>query len=589
MSTQILNADKNKKFNLHALINKVRSNPKISLIVVTAAAIAILTVLILWVKEAKYSTLFSSLNDKDGGAIVAQLNQMNIPYRFSQQGDTILVPDDKVHEVRLRLAQQGLPKGNSVGFELLDKDKFGISQFSEQINYQRALEGELSRTIETISAVNSARVHLAIPKPSLFVREQKEPSASVTLNLVPGKNLDQGQIDAITHLISSSVSALPPGNVTVIDQNGRLLTYNGEGARNLNGTQLDYTAKIEEQIRRRIEAILTPMLGVGNVHAQVTADIDFSKQEETQELFGPNHLPENTSIRSQQISQSDQLGTLSVGGIPGALSNQPTPPAAAPIEQTLQATAAAQNSQQDGTVAGQNKPLENIYPKNHRRDQVINYELNRTVRHNQQPEGRLKRLSVAVLVNYQKVASSEPVTVTTNAESVDNEENNESTTSVNIDEERYQPVSEELLKKVEMLTREAMGYSDLRGDSLTISNAQFLESEDSMNAYPLWATPHLISLVTDIIRYLILIIVAWILWRKLIRPQWQRYQEKVNQEEPVVVKPLEEETKKAIETARRTIQDAEQHASAMRELVEKDPRIMALIVRHWLSKDLGKE
>ncbi|EHC1573560.1 flagellar M-ring protein FliF [Escherichia coli] len=204
-------------------LNRLRANPKIPLIVAGSAAVAVMVALILWAKAPDYRTLFSNLSDQDGGAIVSQLTQMNIPYRFSEASGAIEVPADKVHELRLRLAQQGLPKGGAVGFELLDQEKFGISQFSEQVNYQRALEGELSRTIETIGPVKGARVHLAMPKPSLFVREQKSPSASVTVNLLPGRALDEGQISAIVHLVSSAVAGLPPGNVTLVDQGGHLL------------------------------------------------------------------------------------------------------------------------------------------------------------------------------------------------------------------------------------------------------------------------------------------------------------------------------------------------------------------------------
>lgn len=250
-------------------LNRLRANPKIPLIVAGSAAVAVMVALILWAKAPDYRTLFSNLSDQDGGAIVSQLTQMNIPYRFSEASGAIEVPADKVHELRLRLAQQGLPKGGAVGFELLDQEKFGISQFSEQVNYQRALEGELSRTIETIGPVKGARVHLAMPKPSLFVREQKSPSASVTVNLLPGRALDEGQISAIVHLVSSAVAGLPPGNVTLVDQGGHLLTQSNTSGRDLNDAQLKYASDVEGRIQRRIEAILSPIVGNGNIHASL--------------------------------------------------------------------------------------------------------------------------------------------------------------------------------------------------------------------------------------------------------------------------------------------------------------------------------
>ena len=241
-------------------LNRLRANPKIPLIVAGSAAVAVMVALILWAKAPDYRTLFSNLSDQDGGAIVSQLTQMNIPYRFSEASGAIEVPADKVHELRLRLAQQGLPKGGAVGFELLDQEKFGISQFSEQVNYQRALEGELSRTIETIGPVKGARVHLAMPKPSLFVREQKSPSASVTVNLLPGRALDEGQISAIVHVVSSAVAGLPPGNVTLVDQGGHLLTQSNTSGRDLNDAQLKSKAVFSGVLKRSCRLLLVTVI-----------------------------------------------------------------------------------------------------------------------------------------------------------------------------------------------------------------------------------------------------------------------------------------------------------------------------------------
>ncbi|EFC4111739.1 flagellar M-ring protein FliF [Escherichia coli] len=301
-------------------LNRLRANPKIPLIVAGSAAVAVMVALILWAKAPDYRTLFSNLSDQDGGAIVSQLTQMNIPYRFSEASGAIEVPAEKVHELRLRLAQQGLPKGGAVGFELLDQEKFGISQFSEQVNYQRALEGELSRTIATIGPVKGARVHLAMPKPSLFVREQKSPSASVTVNLLPGRALDEGQISAIVHLVSSAVAGLPPGNVTLVDQGGHLLTQSNTSGRDLNDAQLKYASDVEGRIQRRIEAILSPIVGNGNIHAQVTAQLDFASKEQTEEQYRPNGDESHAALRSRQLNESEQSGSGYPGGVqPAAL------------------------------------------------------------------------------------------------------------------------------------------------------------------------------------------------------------------------------------------------------------------------------
>ena len=396
-----------------SIVNRLRANPKIPLLIAGAIAIAVIAVLALWAKSPDYRVLYSNISDRDGGAIVTQLTQMNIPYRFTDNGTALLIPAEKVHETRLRLAQQGLPKGGAVGFELLDQEKFGISQFSEQINYQRALEGELSRTIETLGPVQTARVHLALPKPSLFVREQKQPSASVTLNLQPGRALDEGQINAIVYMVSSSVAGLPAGNVTVVDQGGHLLTQSDGTGRDLNATQLKYANEVESRIQRRIEAILQPMVGNGNVHAQVTAQIDNAVREQTDEEYKPNQGTNQAAVRSQQLSDSSQSGGQLSGGVPGALTNQPAPPPTGNITNPPQAgaNANAANAQRPASTIDTNGRRSSS-ASNARRDETINYEVDRTIRHTQQKAGNIDRLSVAVVVNYGTNASGKSIPLT---------------------------------------------------------------------------------------------------------------------------------------------------------------------------------
>ncbi len=265
--------------NLMAALERIRSSPKIVLLICGSVAITLIISLLFWAKSPDYRVLYSNITDQDGGAIVAQLAQMNVPYRFDDRGGAIMVPADNVYEARLKLAQLGLPKGGAVGFELLDQEKFGISQFSEQVNFQRALEGELSRTIETLGPVTSARVHLAIPKPSMFVREQKQPSASVTVNMNSGRTLESGQVSAITYLIASAVPGLNADDVTIVDQNGRLLTQRGGQA--IQTSQLKFTSEVEADFQQRIQSILAPIVGRNNVKAQVTAQLDFTLHEQS--------------------------------------------------------------------------------------------------------------------------------------------------------------------------------------------------------------------------------------------------------------------------------------------------------------------
>ena len=242
-----------------------------------ALAIALIVGLLLWSKPADYAVLFSNLDERDGGAIVTTLQQMNVPYRFSDNGSAILVPSSQVHDLRLRLAAQGLPRGGNVGFELMDNQKLGITQFAEQINYQRAVEGELARTIQNIGAVSAARVHLAIPKKTGFLRDKEKPSASVMVTLRPGRVLDEAQIAGIVHLVSSSVPELTPDRVTVVDQSGNLLTRSPDQNKgDLDAKQLAFIQELESAYVRRVESILEPIVGAGNFKAQVAVEVDFN-------------------------------------------------------------------------------------------------------------------------------------------------------------------------------------------------------------------------------------------------------------------------------------------------------------------------
>ncbi|GJL37624.1 Flagellar M-ring protein [Phytobacter ursingii] len=560
MSATATSAPQNKSLEW---LNRLRANPKIPLMVAAAAAVAIVVAMVLWAKSPDYRTLYSNLSDQDGGAIVTQLTQMNIPYRFSENGGALEVPADKVHELRLRLAQQGLPKGGAVGFELLDQEKFGISQFSEQVNYQRALEGELARTIETLGPVKTARVHLAMPKPSLFVREQKSPSASITVNLAPGRAMDDGQITAIVHLVSSAVAGLPPGNVTVVDQSGRLLTQSNTAGRDLNDAQLKYASDVESRVQRRIESILAPIVGNGNVHAQVTAQIDFANKEQTEEQYQPNGDASQAVLRSRQTNESEQVGGSYPGGVPGALSNQPAPANAAPIT-TPQAN--QQNGQQNQT--GQqtaSSAANSAVPRNTTRNETANYEVDRTIRHTKMNVGDIERLSVAVVVNYRTLADG-----------------------------KTEALTADQLKQIEDLTREAMGYTEKRGDTLNVVNSPFNATDDVGGQLPFWQQQSFIDQMLTAGRWLLVLIVAWLLWRKAVRPQLVRRQEEAKAiqeaqraraeiEESVEVRLSKDEQLQQRRNNQRL--SAEVMSQRIREMSDNDPRVVALVIRQWMSTE----
>ena len=467
--------------------------------VATAAMIAIIVGAILWSRQPDWKTLFSNLNEKDGGTIVTVLEQQNIPHRYSDNG-ALQVPADRVHDIRLKLASQGLPRGGMVGFELMENQKFGISQFAEQVNYQRGLEGELARTIQSIAAVQSARVHLAIPKPSVFVREEQKPTASVMLNVYPGRSLDGAQIAGITHLVSSSVPQLPATNVTVIDQTGALLSQlkNKLTEAGLDATQVKYVRDIEGSIIKRIEDILKPMLGDENFKVQVAADIDFSQSEQTAESYRPNNTPETTAIRSRQTNESASVNQ-SAGGVPGALTNQPPVPATAPLTQPPTGTSPGQpgkTAEIQGKLdaAGVTAPLNGVgQPINTSKAATVNFEVDKTIRHTKQGMGDIRRLSAAVVINHRK-------DIDKNGQPVN------------------KPIPEAEMKQINELVREAMGFNKERGDSISVANAPFTAGEKIDSSVPLWKDPETISYAKDIFKYLLIALIVAFLFLKIIQP-----------------------------------------------------------------------
>ena len=484
---------------LRDAFNRLGSQQKLGFMVAIAALIAIVVGTILWSQQPDWKVLFSNLNEKDGGAIVTILEQQNIPHRYSD-GGALMIPANRVHEVRLKLASQGLPRGGMVGFELMENQKFGISQFAEQVNYQRGLEGELARTIQSIGAVQSARVHLAIPKPSVFVREAQKPTASVMLNLYPGRTLDGAQVAGITHLISSSVPQLPATNVTLIDQSGALLSQlkSKMTEAGLDPTQLKYVQEIESGIIKRIDDILKPMLGSDNFKVQVAADIDFSQSEQTAETFRPNSTPETTAIRSQQNNETASVNQAA-GGVPGALTNQPPVPATAPLTQPPTGGSGGQPGkpgeiQGKIDVGGITAPLNAAgQPISTSKNETINYEIDKTIRHTKQGMGNIRRLSAAVVVNHRKEVDKNGKPVS-------------------------KPIPDAEMKQINDLVREAMGFTKERGDTISVANAPFTTVDRAEDEMPLWKDPENISYARELLKYLLIAAVVAFLYFKIIQP-----------------------------------------------------------------------
>ncbi|HRP19338.1 MAG TPA: flagellar basal-body MS-ring/collar protein FliF [Alicycliphilus sp.] len=430
-----------------------------------ALLLAVLVAAFFYGRQPEYRVLFSGLNDKDGGAIVAQLAQMNVPYKYTEGGGAIMVPAERVHDVRLRLATQGLPKGSVTGFELMEANRFGVTQFQERLNFQRGLEGELTRSIQALASVQSARVHLALPNQNGFFREQQKPSASVLLSLYPGRMLDRAQLAGIVHLVASSVPELAPSAVSVLDDTGKLLSQSPDGgaSNGVDAQQLAYVQQIEQQYTRRILDLLEPVVGKNNVKAQVTAEVDFNQTESTVEQHRPNLAPDASAVRSQQIVESGgDKGAQPPTGVPGAVSNQPPQGSTAPINGANPPPTAA-NAQQQPGAAGQGK-----------RESITNYEVDKTTRVTRGGMGAIKRVNAAVVVNYQSVSEEEGKPPVAKA------------------------LSPEQIEQMTALVRETIGYSKERGDSVNLMNTPFLVDAAPAADLPLWKQPEVVELAKSL-------------------------------------------------------------------------------------------
>jgi flagellar M-ring protein FliF len=532
--------------------SRLPARHKLAIMLVLAVVAAVLAATWLWARTPSYAVLFSNLSERDGGAIIGALQQQNIPYKFSEGGGAILVPAHQVHDTRLRLASQGLPKGGLVGFELMETQKLGVSQFLEQVNYQRALEGELARSIQSLAAVAGARVHLAIPKQSAFLRDEQKPSASVLVNLHPGRSLEPAQVAGITHLVSSSVPHLTSANVNVIDQSGSLLSGASDNLRTagLDPTQLKYVKDLELSYIKRIEDILTPITGPGNLRAQVAADVDFSQAEQTAETYRPNQTPNQPSIRSQQTSESatTQPGAA---GVPGALSNQPPAPATAPLTTppapgTPAATTSASNAQ----------------PMNTRKDATTNFELDKTIRHVKQSVGTIKRLSVAVVVNHKTEKLADGKTKTT-------------------------PLSDAQMKQINALVKEAMGYNTERGDTLNVANSPFDSgTKEPIPDTPIWKDPETVGFGKDLGKYLVIAgLTAYLLFgvlRPLVRGVVQRLES--DHDAFSAQAQLTHDASGAVLPSPAVIA-YDQKLANVKAIAKQDPKLVANVIKDWVGNN----
>jgi flagellar M-ring protein FliF len=455
----------------------------------TAVLVALLLLLSFSARDSDYRVLFPGLSDKEGGQVIERLVQMNVPYRFAEGGTSILVPSSRVAELRMKLAAAGLPGpgynaaggGGAQGYELLDGNSFGQTQGAERMKFQRAKEGELVRSIESLESVRSARVHLALPNQNGFFREQQKPSASVVLTLHPGRTLERAQIAGIVSLVAASVPEMSPKAVNVIDSSGTLLSGHDEaGADGLDSQQLQFRRDIEAMHLKRVLALLEPVVGRENVRATVTAEVDFARVEQTAEAFRPNQGEgATTAIREQRSEESTSASGASPTGVPGAVTNQPQAAAAAPINGNAQALQAAGG----GGTGG-----------NTRREAATRYELDRTITVTRNAVGNVRRLTAAVVVNHQ---------MTTDARGRTN----------------AAPLSDKEIEQLTALVQQGIGFNAERGDAVKVINAPFRsETPAPEEPAPLWQQPWLVDLLKTSAAPLALAAVAVVVVLTLIRP-----------------------------------------------------------------------
>lgn len=523
-----------------------------------AASVAIGVAVAFWTVEDEYRPLYGRMDNLDAPAVVDILEQQRIKYRLDANTGAILVAADDVHMARLKLAEVGIPGKSDVGFEIMDKEQpLGTSQFTENTRYHRSLEGELARTITNITSIRSARVHLALPKRSVFVRDARKPTASVFVEVFAGRTVEPVHVKAITNLVASSIPELQPADVTVVDQRGNLLSTGEESQELLlAGKQHVYARTVEDNLIKRVNSILEPVVGAGKYRAEVSADIDFTAVEQAAETFNPD-LP---AIRSEQVLNEQRSGEIT-GGIPGALTNQP-PGTATQVPEQI--------DPQTGQPVGQQPP------RNLREQATRNFELDRTISYTRHQQGTLKRLTVAVVVDDKIVKNAEGM-------------------------ETRQPWTDNELERLAILVRDAVGFSAVRGDSVNVLNSPFYGTDEEVSMgmeLPWWK-----EWVVPNIKYIVLLLVFLVLVFGLILPVVRGLARSggnaADDEEARQLAAMEaaglgydglsDETVTLTGASSLMLpgpeEGYEQQLNAIKGLIADDPGRVAQVVKSWINKD----
>lgn len=549
-----LNA-RSRSMSVSTLIENLTSLPvarQVGIIIGLAASIALAAGILMWSQTTSYTLLFGNMEATELNEVVQLLDNQRVDYKLDANAGSVMVPTDRVHSLRLQLASEGYPKQPETGYQLLDREQgFGISQFRETTQYHRALEGELAKSVSSLNQVESARVMLGMPKRTVFVRNQEAPTASVVIKLRSGLSLDEQAVAAIVHLVAASIPNLEPKNVTVVDQRGNLLSNNHQtGNMQMNMRQLEYTRTVEETLSSRVVNLVAPIVGGANkVRAQVTAELDFTQQEQTRELFDPDP----SAIRSEQEIREINRNEGPTG-IPGALTNQPPRAGLAPEE---------------GYTGAQDDP--NLRSLSERRTR--NFEIDRTVSHIKNAVGNIRRLSVAVVLDDKLVVVDGQL--------------------------QRQPLSEDELLSYRRLITDTVGLDETRGDTLTLVNASFVEPEDDFfEAQPIWQEPWFWDVMKQVLAALALFIIVFGVIRPMLRDLSRKEETYLDYPDEVPEDDDElrdgDEIAEALEKMNREMQaqvaeDNENNTEEadvfekVKSLAMSDPKLASMIIKQWMQ------
>ena len=529
-----------------------------------AASVALGVYVFMWSRTPHFSMLYSDLSDRDLMQIADTLKAAQIPYQVESGGGAVMVDASKLDDARMKLAAAGLPRGTARGFELLDeKPAFGTSQFLERARYQRAIEGELARSIARIDNIRAARVQIAQPPDSVFARQRRESSASVIVDLYPGRNLTAEQTSAISHLVSASVPSLAAERVTIVDSRGNLLTgEGGDHALTVSSQRFDYSRRLELSYVNSIEAILTPMVGPDGVRAQVNADLDFTQTEQTRESYDPD----GKSVRSERSLEEEHSGE-GQGGIPGALSNSPPTTAAAP-EQTPAATAA-------NASPASAKPEAKVPTTSNRRTQSTrNYELDHTISHTKPSMGSIRRLSVAVLVRN----PSAPVVPDKKGKGKGKK-----------DAQAATAIAPEQIEHMTQLVKQAIGFDLARGDTVSVTAADFLAPPipEPLPPQPIWQQPWVMDVGKQALGALFVLFLVF----GVLKPTMKSMLAKPQLASAAALEApgggglpaLPGTIEGAAAASLRTFGAPHENLEQLRQVVAQDPRVAAQVIKGWVG------